>query len=304
MEYHGNISFLKAGICFANKLTTVSPAYAQEILTPEFGFGLEGLLCARAQDLVGILNGVDYESWCPKRGVDLCTPYSASDLAGKCVCKTALQEEFGLAIDANAPLLVLVSRLTEQKMADFLPNVAPTVLSQGGQLAVLGRGERWVEDQLRSLSMAYPGRIAVHIDYSDAMARRLLAGADMLLAPARFEPCGLVQMYAMRYGTVPIVRGVGGLKDTVIDIGSVPHAVPADATGIVFERPIAEDLVAAIERACRLYREPLAWRRLQQRAMSRDFSWPRSAGQYLDIYQSLMADEEVDHRGLAVAHTH
>lgn len=287
-EFHGRVSFLKAGIRFADRLSTVSPRYAQEILTAEFGCGLDGLLRERAGDLVGIVNGIDCDSWSPEDSACVPFRYNARDLSGKRHCKAALQSELGLDCDPEAPLIAYVSRITKQKMADFLPEIAPLVMAQGAQLAICGEGDRSIESALRLLERQYPGRIAVRIGYQEPLARRLLAGADMLAAPARFEPCGLIQMYAMRFGTVPIVSRVGGLVDSVVGCDDRRSGPLHEATGIVIDEPTVASLCDAITFACRLYREPVAWRRVQAQAMRQDFSWSPSAERYLSVFADLI----------------
>ncbi len=290
IEFYGQVSFLKAGIRFADRLTTVSPSYAREILTPEYGCGLDGLLRGRAEDLVGILNGIDYEAWSPEDATRVPFPYSSRDLGGKRRCKRALQGEIGLATEPSSPLIAFLSRLTEQKMADLLPQVMPTIAAQGAQFVVCGEGERAIEQLLSGLALQYPGRMAIRIGYNEALARRILAGADLLAAPARFEPCGLIQMYAMRYGTLPIVRRTGGHCETVV--GDDSRRGRSGPTGFVFNEPTAQDLNNAIERACRLYRQASAWRKMQVRAMRQDFSWRRSAERYLALYRETVQDNE------------
>lgn len=295
VEFYGRVSFLKAGIRFADCLTTVSPTYAQEILTPEFGCGLDGLLRARAIDLVGILNGIDYDSWASDDPSAVPFPYNARDLSGKRRCKAVLQQELGLAADPDAPVIAFVSRLTDQKMADALPDIVPLIISQGAQLAICGEGERSIEHALRALEVRYPGHVSVRIGYEEAIARRILAGADILAAPARFEPCGLTQMYAMGYGTIPVVRRVGGLADTVVAQGE--HSPECKGTGFVFDEPTAGHLAMAITRALDLYRQPAAWSDMQTRAMRQDFRWMRSAQRYKALYESLvrnLRDGEAD----------
>ena len=287
IEFYGNVSFLKAGMRFADRVTTVSPSYAREILTPEFGCGLDGLLRSRASGLVGILNGIDQDRWNPSSASDADMRYDTADLSGKARSKTALQKRFGLTSAPQGPLIAFVSRLTEQKMADLLLEVAPTAIAQDAQLVIVGQGQRSIEDGLRALPDRYKGHIAVHVGYHDDLARSVLAGADLLLSPARFEPCGLIQMYAMRYGTLPIVRRVGGLADTVIDTPTGNLRDADEGTGFVFERPTAQDLSDTIVRACRLYRAPQPWHRLRARAMAQDFSWRRSAEQYVELYRSV-----------------
>ena len=287
VEFYGKVSMLKAGIRFADRLTTVSPSYAQEILTPEFGCGLDGFLNARADHLVGILNGIDYGLWTPDDPVAVPYPFNARDLTGKRRCKAALQTELGLTPAPDAPVIAFISRLTEQKMADMLPAIMPVIAEQGGQLIVCGEGDGAIEQGLKSLEAQYPGAVAVRIGYEEPLARRILAGSDILAAPSRFEPCGLVQMYAMRYGTIPIVRNVGGLQDTV-----VRHEAGSDlktgATGFVFDDATVSGLSDAVERACGQYRKPVAWRAMQVRAMKQDFRWSRSAQRYLSLYAELV----------------
>ncbi|MDX3966902.1 MAG: glycogen synthase GlgA [Bradyrhizobium sp.] len=288
VEFYGQVSFLKAGIRFADRLTTVSPNYAQEILTPAFGCGLDGLLRARAGDLVGILNGVDYKSWAPDSPTARHFPYSACDLSGKRRCKADLQDELGFGVDADTPLIAFVSRLTHQKMADVLPEIAPAIAGRGAQLAICGEGDRSIEQALRALEAAYPRQVAVRIGYEEALARRILAGADILVAPARFEPCGLTQMYAMRYGTIPVVRRIGGLADTVVGQGRGEDSPKRKGTGFTFDAPTSGDLAGAVECALDLYRQPAAWRGMQRRAMRQDFRWMRSAQRYQALYAELV----------------
>jgi starch synthase len=297
VEFYGQVSFLKAGIRFADRLTTVSPSYAREILTPAYGCGLDGLLRARASDLVGILNGIDYNGWTPEDSTQVPHPFHARDLSGKRRCKAELQNELKLGADADAPLVAFVSRITEQKMADVLPQIAPSIRDRGGQFVICGEGDRSIERTLHVLEAAHPEQVAVRIGYEEPLARRILAGADILAAPARFEPCGLTQMYAMRYGTIPVVRRTGGLADTVIDHGTDEASSRAQGTGFLFDRPIAADLAHAINRAIDLYREPVAWRKLQGRAMCQDFRWRRSAARYRELYAALTCRahrEEID----------
>lgn len=288
LEYYGQVSFLKAGLRWSDRLTTVSPTYAREILTPAFGFGMEGLLQSRAADLSGILNGIDDVVWDPSTDIALPANYDHRDLAGKIACKKSVQAELGLAQESGTPLIAFISRLTDQKMADILPQAIPALAARGAQVAVLGAGDPAIEAQLRDIAAQHPGVVAAHIGYSEPLAHRLYAGADILLAPARFEPCGLAQLYAMRYGTLPVVRPVGGLADTVADATEAALAA-GTATGFVFDPPTADGLVGAAARAMELYQLPIAWRRVQLRAMAQDFGWSRSAEAYLALYRSLTA---------------
>jgi starch synthase len=298
LEFYGQISFLKAGIRFADRLTTVSPSYAREILTPEFGCGLDGLLRTRSDDLEGILNGIDYGQWSPEDPACVPFPYGASDMSGKRQCKAELQRELGLVADPGVPLIVFLSRLTHQKMADLLPQVLPDVANQGLQFALCGEGDPSIEKALHGFGVQFPWQIAVRIPYEEALARRMLAGGDILAAPARFEPCGLTQMYAMRFGTLPIVRRVGGLADTVAGRDSLGTAVRKEPTGFVFEEATPEALLQAIGQATRTYREPLVWRAMQRHAMRQDFGWRGSAERYLEIYVELVGARATSARSL------
>ncbi|MFZ4534731.1 glycogen synthase GlgA [Propionivibrio sp.] len=285
IEFRGKISFMKAGLVYSNKITTVSPTYAGEIRTPEFGCGLDEVLRDRGCDLTGILNGVDYEIWNPDDPV-IGKPYSADNLHGKEVCKLALQSELGLSKHAEGPLLAVVSRLTSQKGMDLLLAALPDLLREGAQLAILGTGDGNLEAGFRYAAAANPEMVAVHIGYDEVMSHRFMAGADALLVPSRFEPCGLTQLYALRYGTIPIVRRVGGLADTVID--ATPDNLRSDrTTGFVFDEATCPALSARIREACALYRNATAWQKVQRRAMLMDFSWDDSAANYEALYRSL-----------------
>lgn len=289
IEFYGQLSFLKAGIRFADKVTTVSPTYAREICTPEFGFGMEGLLQSRRADMTGILNGVDHEVWNPGADDCLSQVYSSRRPGGKQACKTDLQQRLGLHVDAAAPLAMSLSRLTGQKMADVLLDRLPRMLQRHPalQVAVHGSGERTLEHGFAALAGRFPGRLAVDIGYNEAHAHRLHAGADLLLHGARFEPCGLTQMYAMRYGTIPIVRRIGGLADSVIDAGE-PSGGCSGSTGFVFDDATGDALERAVDRCLDTYATwPKAWSTLRRSAMNQDFGWPRSARQYAGVYGAL-----------------
>lgn len=285
-EFYGRASFLKAGVRYADKVTTVSPTYAKEVLTPAFGHGFDGLLRARAKDFVGILNGVDTSLWSPVSDPWLPSSFSARDVSGKRACKAELQRELGLPVDPDAPLFGFSSRLAHQKMADVLVEALPWFAERGAQFAMTAQGDPDLEAAFGAAGARDPERLAVRIGYEEPLAHRIYAGADVLLAPARFEPCGLTQLYAMRYGSPPIVRRTGGLADTVVD--AAPRAMAKEtATGFTFQDPTVEALTRAMDRALRLHAQPLAWRRLQMQAMRQDFSWDRSAGKYLDLYRAL-----------------
>ncbi|MDR0578350.1 MAG: glycogen synthase GlgA [Candidatus Accumulibacter sp.] len=288
MEFHGNISFMKAGLVYSSKITTVSPTYAREIRTPEFGCGLDGVMRDRAGDLSGILNGVDYAVWNPAN-TRTAKAYSVDDLAGKKVCKRALQLEFGLSTQARGPLFAVVSRLTSQKGMDLLLAVLPELLREDAQLVVLGTGDGDLEAGFRYAASVNPDKVAVCIGYDESMSHRFMAGADVLLVPSRFEPCGLTQLYALRYGTLPLVCRVGGLADTVVDVNDENLAADK-ATGFVFGEAARHALGARIREACGFYRDGGdAWTKVQQRAMRQDFSWNDSAANYERLYRELQA---------------
>jgi starch synthase len=283
IEFHRQVSCMKAGLLFADRITTVSPTYAREIATPEFGCGLDGVLRDRSHDLRGILNGVDRDLWNPATDRWIAARYDAASLAGKSYCKASLQREFGLEPRADAPLFGIVSRLTQQKGLDLLLGALPALLSRGGQLAVQGTGDAALEAALRSAAAQHPQQVALHVGYDEARAHRLVAGADVIVVPSRFEPCGLTQMYGLRYGTLPLVRRVGGLADTVVDADDA--ALAGDrATGFVFEHASAAALEGALLRAMTLYRDPPRWHAVVRRAMAQEFTWESAAREYLALY--------------------
>jgi starch synthase len=287
-EFYGQFSCLKAGIRYADRLTTVSPTYAREILTPEFGAGMDGLLRARAADLVGILNGIDTALWDPAHDPALPAPFDADHPAGKRLAKEALRHELGLDPAADGPLVVGVNRLTEQKMADVVLTALPALLDEGAQVVVHGEGDPGLEAAFRAAAVGRETRLAVRIGYREELAHRLNAAADLALTPARFEPCGLTTMYAMRYGALPVTRPVGGLGDTVTDIDTA-NPTRAEGTGFTFAEPSAAALAGCVRRAGGLFRDPVAWRRAQRAAMRRDFGWEVSARRYLALYGDLVA---------------
>lgn len=278
LEYHGQLSFLKAGLHYATRLSTVSPAYALEIQRPALGFGLEGLLARRSADIDGILNGIDTDVWNPASDPHLASRYDATRLDAKRPNKAALQRELGLTEDPEAPLFGMIGRLVEQKGVDLVIATAPDVVRAGAQLVVLGNGARDIEDALRELALRHPRSVAIRIDFSEPLAHRIEASADIFLMPSRFEPCGLNQLYSMRYGTPPLVHRTGGLADSV-----------SDATGFLFEPATAQSLHAAIERALAAYRDPRSWARLQRAGMARDAGWARAARAYLESYRRALA---------------
>jgi starch synthase len=280
LEFYGRLSFLKGGIAYADLVNTVSPGYAREIQTPEFGCGLEGLLRKRSDALSGILNGVDISSWSPDADPHLPRQYGASSLERKGANKTALQRRMGLAADPDVPLIGQVGRLTEQKGIDLVLGVAGK-LAELAQLVFLGSGDATSERALAALAVRYPGRVAVRIGFDEALAHLIEAGADIFLMPSRYEPCGLNQMYSQRYGTPPVARATGGLADTIDD----------GRTGFLFEGATGEALVQAVQRALAVYGERDAWRAMQRAGMERDFSWNAAARQYAALYRNLATRE-------------
>lgn len=288
LEYHGQVSFLKAGLHYATKLSTVSPTYALEIQRPALGFGLEGLLARRAPDLAGILNGIDAETWNPARDPYLVSRYDAAHPEAKRPNKAALQRELGLPEDAGTPLLGMVSRLVEQKGIDLVIAIAPDLADAGAQLVVLGGGAREFEDALRALALRRPRSIAARIEFSERLAHRIEAGADIFLMPSRFEPCGLNQLYSMRYGTPPLVRRTGGLADSVLDANE-ENLRAGRATGFVFEEATPQALRAALGRALAALRDAPLWSALQRAGMARDAGWIRAAREYLELYRRALA---------------
>ncbi len=285
LEFHGKISYMKAGLVYANRITTVSPTYAREICTPEFGCGLEGVLRDRGADLSGILNGVDYDVWNPEDPA-IAKPYSVVNLKGKKACKLALQAELGLSTESGGPLFAVVSRLTSQKGMDLLLAALPDLIREGAQLAVLGTGDGDLEAGFRYAAAASPQQVGVHIGYDEDMSHRFMAGADVLLVPSRFEPCGLTQLYALRYGTLPLVRHVGGLADTVVD-ATGENLLAERATGFIFHEASRHALGLRIREACALHHDQSTWQKIQRRAMTQDFSWDDSAAHYEALYASL-----------------
>ncbi len=286
VEFYGQANLLKAGIVYADGLTTVSPTYAREIQTPEFGCGLDGVLRDRRDRLIGILNGADYGVWSPELDAFIPQRYSAGDLAGKAVCKAKLQESSGLAKRAETPLIGIVSRLADQKGFDLLAKVLDELMQMELQLVILGAGDKSYETMFGDVAHRFPGKLAVHVKFDNALAHLIEAGSDMFLMPSRYEPCGLNQLYSLKYGTVPVVRRTGGLADTVVDWTPATAAAGA-ATGVVFESYTPEALVGAVRRALELYASRQAWRRLMLNGMHQDFSWNRSAGEYARLYAAL-----------------
>ncbi len=291
LEFHGHVSFIKGGLAYADHLTTVSPTYANEIQTPAFGYGLDGLLRHRAGDLTGILNGINDRVWNPGADPHLTSHYSWRRLEAKAENKRALQRECGLPHSADTPLIGLISRLVDQKGIDLVLAAMPRLLKMPLQFAVLGNGNRDYERALTRFAARHPDRLAVRIGYDETLAHRIEGGADMFLMPSRFEPCGLNQLYSLRYGTVPIVHRVGGLADTVID-ADVAQLAAGKATGITFDDETPKALLSAVGRAVALFQEPAAWKRIVVTGMRQSFSWRTSAKHYLHLYGSLVPDAD------------
>jgi starch synthase len=289
LEFYGDINFLKAGLVFADVLTTVSPRYAREIQTPELGEGLDGVLRARAGRLRGIVNGIDYRAWNPAIDQALPARYDIGDLGGKARCKADLQATLGLQPDAAAPLLAVVSRLAWQKGIDVVLDAAPLLVEQSAaQLVALGNGDPHLEHRMRLLAEQFPGRVAVRTGMDEALAHRIVAGADLFLMPSRYEPCGLSQLYSLRYGTVPVVHATGGLDDTVAEF----DPATGEGTGFKFSPDSPDALHEAVQRALAVRRDPAAWTRIQERGMREDFSWEQSARAYRNLYGALLAAPE------------
>lgn len=280
-EFFGSASLLKAGLVHADVLTTVSPHYAREITTEEYGCGMEGLLTQRRKDLYGILNGVDYAEWNTQTNPYLHDSYSPGDLAGKARIKAALQAEIGLEVRTDRPLFVNISRLEAQKGSDYLLEAFEQIMDENWQLAILGTGNPLFEAAVRNFAALYPGRIAAQIRFDAALAQRLEAAADFFVMPSRFEPCGLNQMYSLRYGAVPIVRDTGGLHDSVVDIRESSER----PTGIKFGRPDAEALAHALRKALAIWRDSGLLDHFRWHGMTADFSWQRSVAEYQALYQ-------------------
>lgn len=291
VEYHGGVSMLKAGLVTASAVTTVSPTYAQEIRTPEFGMGLQGLIVARGGDVSGILNGIDTEVWNPETDPRLAKRFTARALGRRVANKRALEAEFalepGIGPRAGGPIFVVITRLTGQKGMDVLLEAVDHLVGLGGRLALLGSGEAEIEAGFHAAAARHPGQVAVRIGYDEDLSHRMQAGGDAILLPSRFEPCGLTQLYGLAYGCVPVVARTGGLADTVIDAN--PAALAAGvATGVQHGAVSYDSLSAALTRTVSLYDRPVEWTRLQRNGMAGDFSWQASGKAYADLYRSLV----------------
>ncbi|CAJ0994932.1 Glycogen synthase [Sodalis praecaptivus] len=288
LEFYGQISYMKAGLFYADHVTTVSPTYAREITQPAYGYGMEGLLASLQTQgrLSGILNGVDNAIWNPTHDAMLATRYNRDVLEAKVNNKRHLQTAMGLTVDEKVPLFAVVSRLTSQKGLDLVLEVLPDLLEQGGQLTLLGAGDATLQQGFLAAAAEYPSQVGVQLGYHEAFSHRIIGGADVLMVPSRFEPCGLTQLYALKYGTLPLVRRTGGLADTVTD-SSLENLSDGVASGFVFEDATAAGLQRAIRRAFVLWSRPSLWRYVQRQAMGLDFSWRVAAKAYQSLYQRL-----------------
>jgi starch synthase len=291
VEYYGGVGYLKAGVECADVVTTVSPTYAAEIRTPAFGMGLDGLLSHRSHTVFGVLNGIDMNAWDPATDKALTRNYTANSLHHRAENKVAVQERFGLQ-QSNGPLFVVVSRLTWQKGIDLLAGCIDMIVAAGGQLAVLGSGEAELENAVRGAAMRHPGQVGLVTGYNEELSHLLQGGGDVILVPSRFEPCGLTQLYALRYGAIPLVSRVGGLNDTVID-ANVAALQAEVATGVQFSPPSEAALADAIKRVLALYADEKLWKKMQRRGMKSDVSWQASAAKYAALYASLIGLDQV-----------
>jgi starch synthase len=287
VEFYGNISFLKGGLAKASAITTVSPTYANEICTPEYGMGLQGLLLSRKSVVSGIVNGIDTETWNPETDKALASPYSAKTLAKRVVNKREIEERFSLQ-RGDGIIHGVVSRLTWQKGLDIFASLLDWIVDSGGRLALVGTGEPGIEEAIKAAALRHPGRIGTYIGYDESLSHLVQGGCDTMLVPSRFEPCGLTQLYGLRYGCVPVVARTGGLADTVIDANDAALAAGV-ATGIQFSPVDGVSLQGALVRASRLFADKAAWQSMQLRGMQSDVSWERSGRTYAELYTSLLA---------------
>ena len=288
MEFHDQISFIKGGLVFANIITTVSPGYAREIQTAEFGYGLEGLLKHRADRLSGILNGIDMDIWDPSKDPLIEHHFTVKTFKEKQKNKTALQKYFSLPVESGTPLIGMVGRLVQQKGIDIVLEALPDLLQKPVQLVILGTGEKEYESAIKQFATQYPKQVAALIGYDETLAHRIEAGADMFLMPSRFEPCGLNQLYSLRYGTVPVVQGVGGLLDSIVDANTQTQKNKT-ATGYIFDEASPDALLKTLERAIKTYKKPQTWRSITRTGMQQNFSWEESAKKYIQLYEKATA---------------
>jgi starch synthase len=286
LEFYGKVNLLKGGLVFADALTTVSPTYSRELQNPESGCGLDGVIRSRQQVLHGLVNGIDAETWDPFKDPYLPAPYSLSDLSGKARCKKALQREMGLR-QQKVPLLGVITRLTSQKGIDLVLEVIPELLELPVQMAILGTGDTQYEEQVRQWADHYPGRIASRNVFDEQLAHRIEAGADLFIMPSRYEPCGLSQLYSLRYGTIPVVRKTGGLADTVVNY-TPRRFKEGRVTGFSFTDTDASSLLTCLLLALSVYRKKTDWQRIVQTGMAQDLSWARSAETYVKLFEEVL----------------
>jgi starch synthase len=286
-EYYGGVGFLKAGLFSAQAITTVSPGYAREIREPAFGMGMEGLIRTRGADVSGILNGIDPAIWNPQSDTALAARYDSHNLAMRRANKRAIESGFSLT-PGDGPLFTVISRLSWQKGMDVLVEQLDTLVALGGRLALLGTGERELEAKFRAAATRHPGRIAVALGYDEKLSHLLQGGADAILIPSRFEPCGLTQLYGLAYGCVPVAARTGGLGDTIIDANEAALAQGV-ATGTLFDSVTGEGVANALQRTVSLYTRPDAWSRMQVQGMAADFSWHQSGARYAELYTKLIS---------------
>ena len=284
VEYYGQLSFLKTGLVFADRLNTVSPSYSKEIRTEEFGFGMEGVLTARAKDLSGILNGADYAEWDPASDSSIIKNFSAKSLQGKERCKKHLEKRFHLKLQARTPLICMITRLTNQKGIDLVEDALEELMDKPLAFILLGTGDASYEELFSQLPDRFPGRCGVKIGYDEKLAHEILAGSDILLMPSDYEPCGLTQLHALKYGTVPLAKSVGGLKDTIQEF----KIKPASGTGFKFSADGENHLLRAIDKALSVYQNQKSWKRLMETGMAQDFSWQQSASKYISLYKKAL----------------
>jgi len=287
VEFYGNLSFLKAALFYADHITTVSPNYAREIQEEELGFGLQGLLAYRRENLTGILNGIDTDEWNPATDIHLAKNYDGENISGKAANKEALQIRMGLDVDPDMPLLGVVGRMTHQKGLDTLLEIVPKLCKLPVQLAILGSGDIQMQKLAKDMSQSHPGQIAVMVGFDEGLSHQIEAGADMFIMPSRFEPCGLNQLYSQRYGTPPIVHATGGLADSVVDC-TAKTLREGTASGFSFNGMTAGNLLKTIKRAVGVYRDKASWDKLRIQCMTKDFSWERSAKAYRDVYLKVL----------------
>jgi starch synthase len=286
-EFWSKISTMKAGIAASNRVTTVSPTYARELLSKEYGMGMEGLLQSRKKDLIGILNGIDLDIWNPETDPDIAETYSPRTLGRKAASRAVIENRFALTPNPDAPLFCVISRLTEQKGLDLLLQALPALVSRGARLALLGSGDKGLEDAYRRAGTIYPGAVGTIIGYDEGLSHMLQAGSDAIIVPSRFEPCGLTQLYGLRYGTLPVVARTGGLADTVIDASDAAMKAGC-ATGFQFSPTTVEALAGAIDRACDLFADRKGWASVMRNAMRHPVGWDASADTYRDLFRTLL----------------